>query len=128
MSPDGRWIAYTSSQSGRRLDVYLQSFPGPGVQVLVSTGGGRTPRWKADGRELYYIAPDFTLMAAAIQPADSSPGVGVPIRLFQTRMYGPAGIGRDYSVSADGRFLINVNDAGLQPITVIVNWPAALKK
>ena len=64
---------------------------------------------------------------AALDEIEPSVAVGAPIRLFQTRMFG-IGRGRDYNVSADGRFLINVNDTGLQPITVVLNWATGLKK
>ncbi len=128
LSPDGRWIAYTSDQSERHTDVYIQSFPQPGRLHQVSTAGGQTARWSADGKELFYIAPDFSLMAVPIAVVGSSLRVGTPVRLFQTRMF-TGGLGRNYSVAADGRFLINVTTADLAavPITVILNWSAGLK-
>ena len=64
-SPDGHWVAYQSDESGR-VEVYVRPFPGPGGQWQVSTAGGKDPRWRPDGKELYYIAPDSRLMAAPI--------------------------------------------------------------
>ncbi len=127
LSPDGQWIAYTSDQSGERADVYVQPFLQSGPQQQVSIAGGQTPRWSADGKELFYIAPDFGLMAVPIARAGSSLRVGTPIRLFQTRM-STGGLGRNYNVAADGRFLINVTtDLAAAPLTVVLNWDALLK-
>jgi len=64
-SPDGRWVAYQSNESGRD-EIYVRPFPGPGGQWQVSTAGGSDPRWRPDGKELYYLAPDLKLMAAAV--------------------------------------------------------------
>ena len=64
-SPDGRWVAYVSNESGQH-EVYVRPFPGPSPRQLVSTAGGITPRWRKDGNALYYIAPDTSLMAAPI--------------------------------------------------------------
>jgi dipeptidyl aminopeptidase/acylaminoacyl peptidase len=131
LSPDGRWIAYTSDQSGGRADVYIQPFLQPGLQQQVSVAGGRTPRWSADGKELFYIGPDLSLMAVPIATVGTSLRVGTPIRLFQTGISThTGGLGRDYNVAADGRFLINVSttDLSAAPITVVLSWDAALKK
>jgi Tol biopolymer transport system component len=127
LSPDGRWVAYHSNQSGQ-LEVYIQSFPQPGIRQQVSTAGGQEPRWSADGKHLFYVTPDFTLMSVPTAPTPSSPGAGIPMRLFQTRM-AIGGIGRNYSVAADGRFLINVTTTNqvADPITVVLNWFGELK-
>ena len=103
--------------------MYIQSFPHPGIQQQVSTAGGQQPPWSADGKELfYYVTPDFTLMAVPLAPTSSSPGAGIPMRLFQTRM-ATGGWGRNYSVTADGRFLINViRQPGGSPIAIVFNW------
>ena len=130
ISPDGHWIAYESNQSGRHLEVHIQSFPQPGVKQQVSNGGGLQPRWKPDSEELFYVTPDFTtVMAVGIKPVGTSLSLEAPVSLFQARMH-PRGLGRSYSVSADGRFLINVAvaDQGPAPIIVIHNWAASLKK
>src|SRR4029077_20755384 len=65
-SPDGKWVAYQSDESGTD-EVYVRPFPGPGGAALVSVGGGHSPRWSGDGKELYYISPDFKLMAAKVR-------------------------------------------------------------
>jgi len=126
-SPDGRWIAYMSPESGN-AEIYVQPFPGPGERKRISTNGGVQPKWKRDGRELYYLLPDGTLMAvemtvsATIEP-------GTPRPLFHTRLT-PSGITDQYAVTADGqRFLVltPVGDAPETPITVVFNWTAALK-
>jgi Tol biopolymer transport system component len=131
LSPDGRWIAYASNQSGEREDVYIQPFQQPGLQQPVSIAGGRTPHWSADGKELFYIAPDLWLMAVPIATVGTSLRVGTPIRLFPTGMsMHTGGLGRNYNVARDGRFLINVSttDLSAAPITVVLSWDAALKK
>jgi eukaryotic-like serine/threonine-protein kinase len=127
-SPDGHFIAYTSNESGR-YDVFVQSYPQPDRRWQVSTNGGYEPRWRADQREIYYLSDDRKLMAVAIGPASS---FGVPTPLLQTRV--PRGVTANrthYIASRDGRrFLVNTqtNDARPAPITVILNWAAALKK
>ena len=125
-SPDGRWIAYASNESGR-AEVYVATFPGPGGKWQVSTAGGILPRWR--GKEIFYLAPDNKLMAAAINGQGSAFEVGAVRPLFDTR---PGGSLRwVYDVSPDGqRFLVNtlVEEDASQPITLVVNWPALLKK
>jgi len=124
-SPDGRWVAYQSNQSGRE-EVYIRPFPEPGAQWQVSTAGGIWPRWRRDGRELYYIAADARLMAVPITSKGGTLEPGTPIPLFQTRIVGagtdPA-LQPEYDVAPDGRFLINtVLDEAVSPITLIQNW------
>ena len=139
-SPDVRWLAYTSNESGR-YEVYVQSFPQAGGKYQVSTGGGIAPRWRRDGpnngKELYYIAPDAKLMAVAIR-GESTLEAGLlsaASALFQTNIHEAGGYvaadKQQYDVSADGqRFLINTPVEGGQstPLTVITNFPATLKK
>ncbi|MDA2924795.1 protein kinase, partial [Acidobacteria bacterium AH-259-L09] len=121
ISPDGRWIAYESDESGTPgREVYIQSFPEPGPKYRVSTRGGTQPVWSRDGKELFYIGAGSTLMSVPIKPSGSSLEVGSPTPLFETRL---APDHRSYDVSADGRFLLNVIAADLiAPITVILNW------
>ena len=134
-SPDGRWVAYVSNESGRPK-VYVQPFPGPGGKWQVSSGGGIDPRWRGEGKELYYIAPDGKLMAAPIQAAGETLEAGTPAALFQTRIVGGGtgmgpGTSEQYAVAPDGqRFLINVTaeEASASPITIVLNWTASLKK
>jgi Tol biopolymer transport system component len=125
-APDGRWIAYQSNESGR-TQVLVQPFPGPGGKLQVSTDGGAQVRWRADGRELFYISLDGRLMAVPIRPAVDRHALeaGAPVPLFPTRAGGPApgGNKQDYVVSKDGqRFLIDVPEEVASPIAVIMNW------
>lgn len=130
ISPDGRWIAYESNQSGGQLGVHIESFPQPGIKIQISSSGGMRPRWKADSKELFYVTPDDPpIVTASLQSDGASLAVKASVPLFATRMHS-TGLGRNYSVSADGRFLINVA-AGEQapaPITVIHNWAASQTK
>jgi Tol biopolymer transport system component len=127
-SPDGKWIAYQSNESGP-FDIYVQPFPGPGGKSQISTNGGGQVRWRRDGKEIYYIAPDGRLMAVPIRLASDGPVVeiGVPVPLFATRV-GEAVqdvYRQQYMVSPDGqRFLINIamEKANASPITIILNW------
>jgi WD40 repeat protein len=122
-SPDGRWITYTSEESGRS-EIYLAAFPGPGKRVQVSPSGGGAPRWRRDGRELFYLAEDGALMAVDVRTGDE-PDVGTPRKLFE-----PHPRAFDYDVSSDGqRFLIVASGAeSSSPITLVQNWAAGLKK
>jgi eukaryotic-like serine/threonine-protein kinase len=132
-SPDGRWVAYQSNESGR-VEVYVQPFPGPGGKWMISTGGGIAPRWRRDGKELFYIAPDGGLMSVPFRNAGQTLKAGAPVALFQTRIvYGGTTLRQkhQYTVSPTGRrFLINViaDEATITPISVVTNWPRALKK
>jgi serine/threonine protein kinase len=127
-SPDGRFVAYTSNESGR-FQVYVQTFPLSDRKWQVSTDGGYEPRWRGDGREIYYLSEDRKLMAVAV---GAGPSFAVPKTLFQTRV--PEGVSSrrtHYVPSSDGkRFLINTQsaDALPSPITVVLNWTAELKK
>jgi Tol biopolymer transport system component len=126
-SPDGQWIAYESDESGRSDEVYVLHFPGPSRKWQISTGGGNTPRWRADGKELFYLAPDGKLMAVAVKgQADFE--TGMPRVLFET------GSTRrwpwtEYAVTSDGqRFLMPMWEATSAPLTVVINWTAELKR
>ena len=127
-SPDGHFVAYTSNESGR-YQVYVQTFPLSDRKWQVSTDGGYEPRWRGDGREIYYLSEDRKLMAVSV---GAGPSFAVPKMLFQTRV--PEGVTSrrtHYVPSRDGqRFLINTqsNDATPNPITVVLNWQAELKK
>ncbi len=120
-SPDGRWVAYTSTESGR-LEVYVQPFPATGAKWQISITGGEQPRWGRDGKELYYLAADRSLMAVPI----TVPGAfdtETPRRLFQTNIpYGDIDVSQSYDVSPDGwRFLIAAADpdSPQSPLTVV---------
>jgi hypothetical protein len=123
-SPDGKRIAYETDESGRSA-IYLQPFPEKGAKRLVSTAGGSQVRWRQDGRELFYIAPDGYLMAVAMGETAGPSGMGIPVRLFKTRLAPYSVISRQqYAVSRDGqRFLmVAAADAPTPPITLILNW------
>lgn len=123
-SPDGRFVAYATDESGR-LELVVQSFPEARGKWPVSTGGGVQPRWRADGRELYFLAPDGTMMAAPVQGKGSMLEIATPVPLFATRLLGSeASFKSQYMVSRDGRFLMlqPTGDAGPSPITVLLNW------
>ena len=126
-SPDGRWIAYASDETGRS-EVFVQAFPVSGSKFQVSTAGGTEPRWRRDGRELYYLGADGRMMAVDVEPQPEF-RVGVPRALFQTALMGLGIASRRYGVTADGRrFLMNVpvGDQEQSPITVTLNWTALL--
>jgi len=128
-SPDGRWVAYRSDESGR-FEIYVAPFPGPGAKARISAAGatGGYPRWRRDGKELFYLASDNTLMAAAVNGQGTTFEVGEVQPLFQTSAAG----GRyPYDVSADGqRFLVltTSEQSAEAPVTVVVNWTAQAVK
>jgi eukaryotic-like serine/threonine-protein kinase len=122
-SPDSRWIAYTSDASGRN-EVDVRGFPEAGEDFVVSRGGGHSPRWRGDGKELYYISLDGKMMA--VEVASGRPfQPGTPKPLFQA-----SGALPEWNVTADGqRFLFAVPVEQTQaPFTIVTNWMAALKK
>jgi serine/threonine protein kinase len=123
-SPDGRWLAYQSEESGR-LEVYVTQFPSPAGRWQISTTGGAFPRWSRDGRELFYVDTNrFELMAVSIE-TKSGFQASEPVALFAMDPY----VGGPYDVAPDGRFLVNVpNAAGSNPLTVVLNWPAELAR
>ena len=134
-SPDGRWVAYRSNESGRN-EIYIRPFAAPAAssaaagpaagQWQVSTAGGIHPRWRPDGKELYYIGPNGEMMVAPIAATATALEPGTPVSLFASRIVGGGediGLGRQYDVTRDGRFLINtVLDDASSPITLIQNW------
>jgi len=124
-APNGEWFAYQSNESGR-YEVSLRKSGSSGPTIQISSDGGTQPRWRHDGRELFYLALDRQLMAVAVTfSADAQDvKVGTPSRLFQTRIGGPNTLQGEYLVSADGqRFLLDapIRDV-TPPITVILNW------
>ena len=122
VSPDGRWMAYMSNDSGRQ-NIFVTTFPTPGRIWPVSTEGGNMPVWRPDSSELYYRDLKGQLMAAAI---DATTGFKVrqPQPLFPLQaVAGGMGVGTVYDVAADGRFLVNVLvERTTPPATVITNW------
>jgi Tol biopolymer transport system component/DNA-binding winged helix-turn-helix (wHTH) protein len=127
VSPDGRWMAYTSDETGA-FEIYVQAFDGGGGKRVVSVGGGSEPQWSGDGRELFYVAADATLMAVAM-PADERAAMPRPAALFRI----PVGAGElntrrnHYLASANGeRFLVSSSDQPRETLNVLVNWTALL--
>jgi Tol biopolymer transport system component len=146
-SPDGRWVAYQSDESGRP-EIYVRAFAPPVVrpgaagtalrlpsgpaegaavgQWQVSAAGGVFPVWRPDGEELFYLNPAGAMMAAPITVKGATLEPGAPILLFPTRIYGggvDAQQGRHYDFAPDGRFLINMEpESAAAPITLIQHW------
>jgi eukaryotic-like serine/threonine-protein kinase len=134
-SPDGRWLAFTTNESGS-YQIVVQPFPDPSAGKWQITGnGGTEPRWRADGRELFYLSLDGKIMAVPIK-VDKTIEAGQPVPLFQTTLNTPVNPGlKRYDVTADGqRFLVlspvaaTPAQANSNPITAVVNWTAALNK
>jgi Tol biopolymer transport system component len=120
-SPDGRWVAYETNQSGR-AEVVVQPFPDASTgAVQVSVQGGSTPRWRADGRELYFMAPDGTLMAADVNGGGARFEAGVARSLFRSAALNWFGWFQ-YEVDATGRFLMSVATDATVPIRLLLNW------
>ncbi len=125
-SPDGRWVAYVSDESGND-EVYVSPFPGGGSKWQVSQGGGEGPQWNRDGSALYYVAPGGKMMEASVKENGSAVEIGAPHQLFQDAMVANAAednIG--YTVTPDGkRFLVDENGgSSATPLTLVTNWPA----
>jgi dipeptidyl aminopeptidase/acylaminoacyl peptidase len=126
-SPDGRWIAYQSTETGRQ-EVYIQRFPTAGAKIPISTDGGGQPRWSGDGKALFYVTRDAMMMVRlAVDSTTQMLTPGPPVKLFQAHIAG-GGPNQQYAVARDGRFLINVGTTDQTPITIVQNWPALLKK
>ena len=126
LSPDDKWLAYATNRSGR-FEIEVRSFPVPGPRYVVSLEGGGYPRWRADGRELYFIAGNSRVMAVDVTSGDP-PRFGKPTQLFEVGLVAHPDRGSfaafEYDVAADGsRFLVNrlVSPADTS-LTIIVNW------
>jgi serine/threonine-protein kinase len=127
LSPDGRWLAHTSDQSGR-TEVWVRPYPGPGVPVRVSTNGGIEPVWSRTGHELFYLEGQ-RLMAVAVSTGLTF-GFKPPTWLFDSR-YRIFGQPWSYDVAADGRFLMIKQTAGARTspqVAVVLNWHEELKR
>ncbi|HEY1805648.1 MAG TPA: protein kinase [Terracidiphilus sp.] len=129
-SPNGHFVAYASTETGR-MEVYIQTFPQQTGKWQISAAGGTEPMWRRDGKELYFLTPDEKLMAVDVNTTGASLQAGIPKELFQAPLV-PLWYWRNiYAPSADGqRFLMLTTATGAQatPITVVVNWAAAMKK
>ena len=124
ISPDGKWVAYASDESGN-WEIYVTTFPGGVGKWQVSRGGGTEPRWRGDGKEIFYLGPSGTMTAVAVSTVGTF-STGVPAPLFQ--FHGRAPISStdvfSYDVAKDGkRFLVNryVKPARITPLTIVLN-------
>jgi Tol biopolymer transport system component len=126
LSPDGRWLAYSSDESSR-VEVYVTSFPNPGGKWQVSVDGGDVPAWGRDGRNLFFLGPQGKMMAVEVKRGERFE-VGAPKPLFDTHI--TSGPQVRFDVGPDGRFLIPVQSepTATLPMTVVVNWTAGLRK
>jgi Tol biopolymer transport system component len=128
LSADGKWMAYQSNESGRK-EVYITAFPGGGAKWQVSSNGGSSPKWRKDGKELFFLDLADTFNSVDVNAAGGAPRLSAPHVLFQA-----VGIQRDfgpYDVTPDGKkFLVNSGNLneGADPFTLVLNWPAELKK
>jgi eukaryotic-like serine/threonine-protein kinase len=129
-SPDSKWLAYSSDESGR-WEVYVVPFPEVNGKFQISTTGGMQPRWRRNGKELFYVGLDHKLMTASVTMKPSfKAGIPQPLPTKNPLISAPTGTAQ-YDVSPDGkRFLVSIRlqEATTQPITVVTNWTAELKK
>ncbi len=131
ISPDGRWMAYASNETGS-MEIYVSPFPSGNGKWQVSSGGGQEPRWRKDGKELFYVSADGKMMAVAVT-ASASFEAGSPVALFQTHRRQPVSAEDvfSYDVSGDGqRFLIitKVDEANAAPLSILLNWASEMEK
>jgi eukaryotic-like serine/threonine-protein kinase len=132
LSPDGRWLAYISNETGA-YEMYVEAFPATGFKRQVSTQGGFEPQWRRDGKELFYLAPNQTLMAVGVKSNPTTLEVTAPEALFATRIKWMEiqAVAHHYAPAPDGqKFLIisATDEARSVPVTIELNWSAALKK
>jgi eukaryotic-like serine/threonine-protein kinase len=130
-SPDGRWVAYASNETGSR-EIYVSPFLSANGKWQVSNGGGQEPKWRKDGKELFYVSADGKMMAVAVTTG-SNFKAGAPIALFQTHRRQPVSAQdfASYDVSGDGqRFLIatRVDEPNSAPLSVLLNWASEMEK
>jgi Tol biopolymer transport system component len=128
LSPDGRWVAFASDESGRD-EIWVQAFPEAREKWPVSASGGSQPQWRRDGRELYYISRDLKLMAVDVDSAALSFDAGVPTPLFSLRFTDQLSARNNFMPTADGRrFLINTSyaEGGTGSLAVVLGWTAAV--
>ena len=128
VSPDGRWIAYVSDESQQR-EVYVRSFPSGAVKSRISTAGGTQPQWRRDGRELFYIAPDNTIMAVEMRATADRLDASRPDGLFTANVDQNKSIRNQYAISPDGqRFLVlSLADRNASPIVAVLNWRGLIR-
>ncbi|HSN68071.1 MAG TPA: hypothetical protein VLV48_02435, partial [Thermoanaerobaculia bacterium] len=128
-SPDGRWIAYVSHEGGGRPEVFVETFPASGGRWQISTSGGAYPRWRGDGKELFYLNSQFRMVSVKLGFEGNTLEASVPEILFQASVGGQYLDWGHYDVTADGeRFLIDApaETASASPITVVLGWAPPL--
>ena len=127
ISPDGRWLTYTSNETGR-AEVYVTRFSETGGKWRVSSGGGQVPKWGSDGRELFYRDTTGTMWSARVTADGPEPRIGAPERLFTLDALRLGIVA--WAPAPDGRFLVNlpVGETTPPPITVLVNWRGGAEK
>ncbi len=130
-SPDGKWVAYASNESGK-WEIYVTSFPDAHGKWQVSNGGGDQPRWRGDGKELFYLAAAGKIVALPVKEGANF-NSGAPVALFQANAGQPVATSEQvaYDVTQDGqRFLINtyVKNGEIRPMTVVLNWDAESRR
>ena len=125
--PDGRWLVYQSDESGK-YEVYVRPFPGGGGKWQISTGGGQTPIWSRDGKDIFYESGTGKLTSVKVQPGDQTLSTGIPEPLFDLE-------GREqftvYDQSPDGtRFVAQLaaGERSTNPVTLVINWPRELEQ
>ena len=130
-SPDGRWIAYASNETGT-MEIYVSPFPSANSKWQVSSAGGQEPRWRQDGKELFYLSPEGKMMAVAVKTGASFKAEA-PVTLFQTQRRQPVSSFAvfSYDVTGDGRrFLVirKADETNAAPLTVLLNWASEMGK
>jgi len=132
VSPDGRWVAYQSNESGN-YEIYIRSFPDINGKWQVSQGGGAYARWRSDGKELYYYTPGEHLMAVQISTGQEL-SIGTPVSMFDTHLLNgfnvTAGFRQQYDVSPDGQHVVvnlPLEEDTPPPINVVLNWTTSTK-
>jgi eukaryotic-like serine/threonine-protein kinase len=130
ISPDGKWLAYASDESGD-WEVYITPFPGTGGKLQVSRGGGTEPRWRGDGKEIFYLSPSEQIISVAVSGAGGL-STGMPAPLFQVHPRAPVSSSDifSYDVTADGqRFLVNqyAKPAEIPPLNIVLNSTAGMQ-
>jgi dipeptidyl aminopeptidase/acylaminoacyl peptidase len=127
ISPDGRWVAYTTDESGRN-EVFIQSFPEPGNKKRVSISGGLVPAWRSDGRELFFVTEDHVVMSVIVSPGKATPEFSTPARLFVNKDISTGlqnGARSSYAPSPDGRrflVLMTIENERTEGVHYIHDW------
>jgi serine/threonine-protein kinase len=135
VSPDGRWLAYESNESNSAIEIYVRPFPNVGGgQWQVSTTGGTKPLWARNGKELFYVGADGTLMRVPVEASGASLNAGAPMKVLDRPYYSGGNAGRSYDVSPDGQMFLMITAPGAdtrsRPTTLIVvqHWDEELKR